>query len=136
MEIGPLSYSLFLVHYNPWRWKEHIEANIRRSDEKTFFLFYHEICVHFEFYKEMKEEDFQWGFREIFKKRVINPDVEIQKFGKRGLGIADHFVNQRKKIISSHVNDIHKVYTLWKQIGTERGFEISFYPEKLNEIFE
>lgn len=84
----------------------------------------------------MTEDDLKWYFKEIIDRRVIEPEIEVKKFGKRGKGIIDYFLENRGKMHNQNLDDVKKIYTLWKEVGIRKGFNISFYPEDLDEIFE
>lgn len=127
---------IYLCMNNPWRWSGNIENNIEKATEKDFFQMFKEICAIYHQGLNRDEKSFQWYFEEIFEKRVIDPQIEIKKFGQRGDGLADFFVENRKEIHNQNLNDYKKIYVLWKEVGTRKGFNISFYPNDLDEIFD
>lgn len=126
----------YLCSNNPWRWKGNIENIINKSSKEDFFQIYNEICFAYSIYLNAGEEIFQKYFEEIFEKRIIDPEIEVKTFGENGRGIADFFVRERKKIHNQTMDDIKKIYCLWKLVGIQRKFNVSFYPDDLNELFE
>lgn len=126
----------YLLVNNPWRWEGNIKNILNRSSEKIFFQIYNEICLAYSIHLNVTDKDLQWYFEEIFDKRVIDPEIEIKKYGKNGEGIADYFFEERKKIHNQNLGDVKEIYTLWKDVGIQRSFNISFYPDDLDEIFE
>jgi len=134
--LGDIKQLTYLCVNNPWRWRDNIENIFKMSSEKEFFQIYYEICFAYHKSSCLTDKDFQWYFEEIFEKRVIDPEIEIKKFGKRGEGMVDHIFEERKKCHNQNLDDTKKIYILWKRIGLQRGFSISFYPDDLDEIFE
>lgn len=126
----------YLCVNNPWRWKGNIESILSNSSKENFFQIYREICFAYSIQSNVTEKDLQWYFEEIFDRRVIDPEIEVKKYGKHGKGIADYFLEERKKMHNQNLGDVKKIYTLWKEVGIRRGFNISFYPDDLDEIFE
>jgi len=134
-DLGDVIELTYLLVNNPWRWSGNIENLLNNSSEKEFFQMYREICFVYDRNSSIDDKFFRWGFEEIFEKRVIEPEIEIKKYGAMGEGIADEFVDTRKKIHNQTLSDYKKIYALWKKIGIKRGFNISFYPNDLDELF-
>lgn len=128
--------STYLTVNNPWRWEGNIEQILNRSSERDFFQIYNEICLAYSIYLNAGEVIFKKYFEEIFQQRVIDPEIEVKTFGEGGRGIADSFFKERKKIHNQTMDDITKIYCLWKLVGVQRKFTVSFYPDDLNEFFE
>ena len=125
----------YLGFNNPWRWASNIENNIQKATEAEFFQMYNEICLTYASGLGRDEKSFQWYFEEIFQKKVIDPEIEIKKLVQKGEGVADFFVTKRKEIHNKNLSDYKKIYSLWKEVGIKKGFDISFYPNDLDEIF-
>lgn len=125
----------YLCVNNPWRWKDNIEDILKHSSESEFFQIYQEICFTYQAGLNRDEKSFQLYFEDIFDERAIDPEIEIKRFGKEGEGLADYFIEKRKETHDENMDDQKKIYALWKEIGLQRGFNVSFYPDDLDEIF-
>lgn len=134
--LGDIYQITYLCVNNPWRWKDNIENILSNSSKEIFFQIYREICFAYSIQFNVTEDDLKWYFKEIIDRRVIEPEIEVKKFGKRGKGIIDYFLENRGKMHNQNLDDVKKIYTLWKEVGIRKGFNISFYPEDLDEIFE
>lgn len=127
--------SIYLVFHNPWEFAPYIEWNMEKAIEAEFFQMYKEICLIYASGLNRSEESFQWYFEDVFEKRIIDPNIETKKYGPGGRGIADWFVEGRKKDHEENMNDYRKIYSLWKKVGINRGFDILHYPDQLEDIF-
>jgi hypothetical protein len=135
-DLGDIKELTYLVaSNNPWQYKGNIENLLNNSSEKEFFQIFHEICFVYQKNSGLDDKFFQWYFEEIFERRVIDSEIETKKFGKKGEGIADSFVQKRKEIHNQYLEDVRRIYVLWKEVGIKKGFSISFYPNDLYEIF-
>ena len=121
---------------NPWRWKSNIEHILNISSETDFFKIYNEICFAYHISSNVSDSIFKKDFEEIFERRVIDPEIETKILGKGARGLADLFFEERKKIYNQTLNDMKKIYGLWKLTGLQRGLAIEFYPNDLDELFE
>lgn len=131
-----IGISIYLCANNPWRWSGNIENNIKKATEEDFFQMFKAICAIYHQGLNRDEKSFQWYFEEIFEKKIINPKIEVEKYGPRGEGIADWFIEERKKTLNQNMDDYNKIYSLWKKVGREKLFNVSIYPDALDEIFE
>lgn len=134
--LGDIQELTYLVgSNNPWQYKSNIKNLLDNSSEEELFQIFREICFVYQKNTGLSNKLFQYGFKEIFEKRIFDPKIETKKFGKENEGIADSFVKKRKEIHNQYLEDIRKIYVLWKKVGIEKGLNISFYPYGLDEIF-
>lgn len=133
---GDIKKLTYLCLNNPWRWERNIENILINSSKEEFFEIYLEICLAYQINSQVTDKDLQWYFEEIFEKRVIDPEIEIKKYGPRGEGLADLFFDERQKIHNQYLEDIKNIYILWKEVGIMRDFNVSLYPDELDEHFD
>ena len=134
--LGDIRLLTYLNMNNPWRWKGNIENIFINSSENDFFRIYNEICLAYDINSNVNDNIFKKYFEDIFKTRVIDPEIETKLFGEGGEGVADSFFEERKKIHHQTLDDMKKIYTQWRLVGIRRGFSMSLYSDSLVEIFE
>ena len=135
MDLGDIKILTYLNVNNPWRWDGNIKNILDNSPEEDFFQIFNEICLAFHINSEVEDKIFMKYFEDIFEKRIINPKIETEKFGKGGEDFADIFFEERTTLHNINLDDMKKIYLLWRQVGFQKKFDMSFYPDNLEEIF-
>lgn len=134
-DLADIKLLTYLNVNNPWNWKSNITNILNQSSKVEFFQIYNEICLAFSVSINVCDSTFRKYFEDIFHKRVIDPDIEIKKFGERGEGFADYFFTERVRVHNQNLEDMRQIYVQWKAIGIERGFAVSSYPDDLLEFW-
>ncbi|MEI7621596.1 MAG: hypothetical protein WCJ51_03595 [Candidatus Moraniibacteriota bacterium] len=128
-----LSY-LFTSNNLPYYMSSMESVLNRLSRESDFRQCYLEICLaYWVRYVGIEEKSFWWYFEDIFEGRsFVNPDpgIEIREI------FVDWFIERRKEVHRENMECTKTLYLVWKKIGVQRGFDVSFYPDDLDEIFE